>query len=184
MASLGSCLYAQEKVTLKAGTMIPMVATSMVKAAEVNEGSTVIFRVNKDIIVDGKTVIENGTLVKGNVIEAAKVHDGAIPVLPMKDTVYFSEDGRKITSLLERKSVVAGQAPEAFKLEAYYEANRKLLPDKILEINGSTEPAILAGLDIAMIHGDESNFKITTREDFLRFEEMISGRTSVSHDRG
>ena len=72
MASLGSCLYAQEKVTLKAGTMIPMVATSMVKAAEVNEGSTVLFRVNKDIIVDGKTVIENGTLVKGNVIEAAK----------------------------------------------------------------------------------------------------------------
>ena len=72
MASLGSCLYAQEKVTLKAGTMIPMVATSMVKAAEVNEGSTVMFRVNKDIIVDGKKVIENGTLVKGNVVEAAK----------------------------------------------------------------------------------------------------------------
>lgn len=135
------------------------------------------------IIHDAARPLVSGQLIE-NVIEAASVHDGAIPVLPMKDTVYFSEDGRKITSLLERKNVVAGQAPEAFKLEAYYEANRKLLPDKILEINGSTEPAILAGLDIAMIHGDESNFKITTREDFLRFEEMISGRTSVSHDRG
>lgn len=135
------------------------------------------------IIHDAARPLVSGQLIE-NVIEAAKVHDGAIPVLPMKDTVYFSEDGRKITSLLDRKSVVAGQAPEAFKLGAYYEANRKLLPDKILEINGSTEPAILAGLDIAMIHGDESNFKITTREDLLRFEKMISGRTGVPHDRG
>lgn len=135
------------------------------------------------IIHDAARPLVSRQLIE-NVIEAAKVHDGAIPVLPMKDTVYFSEDGRKITSLLERKSVVAGQAPEAFKLEAYYEANRKLLPDKILEINGSTEPAILAGLDIAMIHGEESNFKITTRDDFLRFEEMISGRTGVLRDRG
>lgn len=135
------------------------------------------------IIHDAARPLVSRQLIE-NVIEAAKVHDGAIPVLPMKDTVYFSEDGRKITSLLERKSVVAGQAPEAFKLEAYYEANRKLLPDKILEINGSTEPAILAGLDIAMIHGDESNFKITTRDDLLRFEEMISGRNSVLRDRG
>ena len=72
LASCGSCLFAQEKVTLKAGTIIPMVPTSGVKAADVNEGSTVMFRVTKDIVVDGKKVIENGTLVKGNVIEAKK----------------------------------------------------------------------------------------------------------------
>ena len=109
-----------------------------------------------------------------NIIEAAEMHDGAIPVLPMKDTVYLSEDGKKITSLLERKCVVAGQSPESFKLESYYEANMKLLPDRILQVNGSTEPAVMAGLDIVTIQGDEQNFKITTKADLVRFEEIIS----------
>lgn len=105
-------------------------------------------------------------------IEACAMHDGALPVLPMKDTVYLG-DGSRITSLLDRNTVYAGQAPEAFALGRYYEANKKLLPDKILQINGSTEPAIMAGMDIAMIPGEESNFKITTRADLERYQEIM-----------
>lgn len=67
-------------------------------------------------------------------------HDGALPVLPMKDTVYLA-DGARICSLLDRKRVYAGQAPELFLFGKYYEANRALLPDRILSVNGSTEPA-------------------------------------------
>lgn len=108
-------------------------------------------------------------------IEAVRAgHDGALPVLPMKDTVYLSEEGRAVTSLLDRKKVFAGQAPEAFVLGKYYEANKVLLPERILEINGSTEPAVLAGMDIAMIPGDEGNFKITTKQDLSRFQEIMS----------
>ena len=107
-------------------------------------------------------------------LDAVAGHDGVLPVLPMKDTVYYSEDGRAVTSLLERARIFAGQAPEAFVLGKYYEANRELLPERILQINGSTEPAILAGLDIAMIPGDEGNFKITTKADLERFREIVS----------
>lgn len=105
-------------------------------------------------------------------LKAAKGHDGTLPVLPMKDTVYLSEDGKVVSSLLDRGKVFAGQAPEVFLLGKYYEANRTLLPDKILEINGSTEPAVMAGQDIAMIPGDEANFKITTLTDLQRFEQI------------
>ena len=76
-------------------------------------------------------------------------------------------------SLLNRNEIYAGQAPELFRLGTYYEANKKLLPDQILRINGSTEPAIIAGLDIVMIPGEESNFKITTKSDLERFRKMI-----------
>lgn len=103
-------------------------------------------------------------------------HDGALPVLPMKDTVYYSENGRAVTSLLERDRIFAGQAPEIFALGKYWEANRKLLPEKILAINGSTEPAVMAGMDIAMIPGDEGNFKITTKADLERFREKVADR--------
>lgn len=100
-------------------------------------------------------------------------HDGVLPVLPMKDTVYLSEDGKAVSSLLNRSQVFAGQAPEFFVLGSYLEANRRLLPEKILEINGSTEPAVLAGLDVVMIPGDEANFKITTKADLERFRRMV-----------
>lgn len=106
-------------------------------------------------------------------LEAIRGHDGVLPVLPMKDTVYSSVDGRAVTSLLNRKEIYAGQAPELFRFGKYYEANRRLLPDQILQINGSTEPAILAGMDIAMINGDENNFKITTKADLERFRQIV-----------
>lgn len=106
-------------------------------------------------------------------LAAAAEHEGALPVLPMKDTVYFSEDGTSVASLLDRSRIFAGQAPEAFLFGKYREAVRALLPERILQINGSTEPAIMAGMDIAMIPGDEGNFKITTRADLVRFQEVV-----------
>ena len=110
-------------------------------------------------------------------IDALGGHDGVLPVLPMKDTVYQSTDGgNTVTSLLDRSTVFAGQAPELFCLQKYLEANERLMPDEILRINGSTEPAVLAGMDIAMIPGDENNFKITSPADMARFEEIIRHR--------
>jgi len=106
-------------------------------------------------------------------MEGMDGYDGVLPVLPMRDTVYSSTDGKKITALLNRAEIYAGQAPEVFRLGVYYEANCRLLPEKILQINGSTEPAVMAGLHVAMIPGDEGNFKVTTKEDLERFRKMI-----------
>ena len=57
-------------------------------------------------------------------------HEGAMPVLPMKDTVYFSRTGKRVDELLNRSCIYAGQAPEAFRFDKYMEANEALLPDK------------------------------------------------------
>lgn len=106
-------------------------------------------------------------------LQALDEHDGAMPVLPMKDTVYFSRTGTKVDELLNRSCIYAGQAPEAFRFEKYLEANEALLPDKILIIRGSTEPAIMAGLDVAMIPGDQRNFKVTNDADLERARELL-----------
>lgn len=109
-------------------------------------------------------------------IEKTKECDGVIPVLPMKDTVYISENGHQISELLERTKVYAGQAPESFRYAKYMAANERLLPNDIYKINGSTEPAIMAGMNIAMIEGDENNFKITTKQDLERMQEILKQR--------
>lgn len=112
-------------------------------------------------------------------LDATKGHDGVIPVLPMKDTVYSSADGKRITALLDRSEIYAGQAPEVFRLGVYYAANVRLLPDRIKNINGSTEPAVMAGLDVAVIFGDENNFKITTKADLERFQSIVKEAQSL-----
>lgn len=106
-------------------------------------------------------------------LDAIEGCDGVMPTLPMKDTVYYSENGTKVDKLLDRSCIFAGQAPELYRLKKYLEANEKLLPDEILKINGSTEPAVMAGLDVAMIPGDENNYKVTTKKDMDRFIQDI-----------
>ena len=102
-------------------------------------------------------------------LDAIEGCDGVMPTLPMKDTVYYSENGTKVDKLLDRSCIFAGQAPELYRLKKYLEANEKLLPDDILKINGSTEPAVMAGLNVVMIPGDENNYKVTTKKDMDRF---------------
>ncbi len=79
----------------------------------------------------------------------------------------------------DRERVCAGQAPELFLLGKYYEANKALLPDRILSANGSTEPAVMAGMDIRLSEEDEENFKVTTKKDDERFKK-VAGYCSQS----
>lgn len=136
---------------------------------------------DEDVVVihDAARPLVSSELLEECVYEAKKA-DGAMPVLPMKDTLYFSKEGNKIDTLLERSSIYAGQAPEAFKYLKYMRANEALLPQRILKINGSTEPAIKAGMNISLIDGEESNFKITTDEDLGRFRDIIEKKSPVS----
>lgn len=131
------------------------------------------FADEKDLVIihDGARPLVTEQLIS-ECISACLGNDGVIPVLPMKDTVYMGEDGR-ITSLLERGKIYAGQAPEVFLFGKYLKANQRLLPDKIFKINGSTEPALMAGMDIALMPGDENNFKITTMADLEYFRRIM-----------
>lgn len=108
--------------------------------------------------------------------EALPGHDGVMPVLPMKDTVYLSSDGKRADTLLDRSRIYSGQAPELFVLKRYHEVNETLSEEEILKINGSTEPAVMAGMDVVMIPGDEKNFKVTTDEDLEKCRLIMEQR--------
>ncbi len=137
-----------------------------------NALSLIVSGLNGDTSSDGDTVLIHdaarpflSTELLEKCYAAIEGHDGVMPVLPMKDTVYISRDGKRIASLLERSEIFSGQAPELFKLGKYYRANTELSREKFMKINGSTEPAVLYGMDIAMIPGDVRNIKVTTDED-------------------
>lgn len=72
VALMSNYAMAQQQVTIKAGTIVPMQSVNTIKAADVNEGDLIDFQVMQDINVDGITAIPRGTLVKGKVSEAKK----------------------------------------------------------------------------------------------------------------
>lgn len=100
-------------------------------------------------------------------------YDGCMPVLSVNDTIYFSKDGETIDNLLDRSTLYAGQSPEAFNLKKYREINFNATKEVLMNIRGSSEIAFLNGLNIALIPGEDSNFKITTIADLERFKVIV-----------
>lgn len=103
-------------------------------------------------------------------------YDGAMPVLPVKDTIYLSENGENITSLLNRDQLYAGQAPESFKYGKYLEIHNGMTEEDLSKVRGSSEIAYRHGLKICMIPGDECNYKITTKKDLNKFVREMEER--------
>ena len=72
MFIMAIAVIAQKQVTIKGGTIVPLESTAKIKAADVNVGQTVDFRVSRDVLVDGIVAIPCGTIAKGTVYEAKK----------------------------------------------------------------------------------------------------------------
>jgi hypothetical protein len=64
--------FAQKEVTIKAGTPIPFQAINTVRARDVDEGENILFKVARDVNVDGKTAIPYGSTAKAKVTLAKK----------------------------------------------------------------------------------------------------------------
>ena len=72
MLIMAIAVIAQKQVTIKGGTIVPLESTAKIKAADVNVGQTVDFRVSRDVLVDGIVAIPCGTIAKGTVYEAKR----------------------------------------------------------------------------------------------------------------
>lgn len=112
-----------QEVTIKAGTIVSLEAVSNVKAARVHEGQSVDFRVTKDVVVKGVTVIPQGTIAKGIVYEAKKSSwcgtKGRLGIkvrsviLPSGDELFFASSdiyitGKNRTALAITPTIVTG----------------------------------------------------------------------------
>lgn len=104
----------------------------------------------------------------------AKEDGGAMPVITVKDTTYFSRDGKQIDQLLDRSCLYAGQAPEAFRLGEYLAIHKAVSDDEIANTAGTSQIAHKHGMKVRLVKGSERNIKITTVEDLNTFEVILS----------
>lgn len=106
-------------------------------------------------------------------IDTLNEYDGCMPVLPVTDTVYESRDAKRISRLLDRSTIFAGQSPEAFRLHAYAKINRDASVEELEACRGTSVIAYEHGMDVGLIPGEKLNFKITTPEDLDQFRYLV-----------
>ncbi len=124
------------------------------------------------IIHDAARPLVSDKIINDCIVGATE-DDGAMPVIPVKDTIYQSTDGKTIGNLLKRSELFAGQAPESFDFRKYLDIHNSVTDEEIANTAGSSEIAYRHGMKIRLVEGSERNFKITTIEDLETFETIV-----------
>lgn len=107
------------------------------------------------------------------VIDGLAGADGAVPSLPMADTVKRVDDGM-VVETVARDGLVLVQTPQAFRREAIIAAHRAAEADGFV----ATDDAALlerAGFRVAVVPGDPTNIKITRPEDLRVASALARG---------
>ena len=71
------------------------------------------------VITESARPLASSALIK-SVTLSVNGYDGALPIIPIKDTVYESPDKININSVPERDFLFIGQSPEAFVFHRFY----------------------------------------------------------------
>ena len=133
--------------------------------------------IERVLIHDGARPFVSPELVE-RVCLALKNHDGALPVLPVTDTIKRSKNGKSILATMDRNELWAAQTPQGFLFEKILGAHR----DAHSEAKGLTDDAAVAewaGLDVVLVAGDEKAFKITSNDDFVRAEAELNKENNM-----
>ena len=107
-----------------------------------------------------------GSALISRVIEALNRMPGAIPALPVADTLKRGESGR-IAGTVDRAGLWRAQTPQGFRYPDILDLHRRFRGAELTDDAALCEQA---GLAVALVQGSEENQKVTTQEDLVRAE--------------
>ncbi|WP_114519986.1 bifunctional 2-C-methyl-D-erythritol 4-phosphate cytidylyltransferase/2-C-methyl-D-erythritol 2,4-cyclodiphosphate synthase [Altererythrobacter sp. ZODW24] len=109
-----------------------------------------------------RPVLPRGVIER--LLGALSGNQGAIPVLPVVDSLAAEKDGL-MAGAADRESLRRVQTPQAFHYSAILAAHRSWDGDHAA--GDDAQVARVAGVDVALVEGDEKLHKLTFAEDFL-----------------
>jgi 2-C-methyl-D-erythritol 4-phosphate cytidylyltransferase / 2-C-methyl-D-erythritol 2,4-cyclodiphosphate synthase len=99
-----------------------------------------------------------------DLIAALATSSGAVPALPVIDSIARSDNGTVLNGTADRDGLWRIQTPQAFRREAIMTAHQQW--DASREATDDARMAMAAGFDVAIIDGDEALAKYTFASDF------------------
>ncbi|KAA8605939.1 2-C-methyl-D-erythritol 2,4-cyclodiphosphate synthase [Salipiger aestuarii] len=111
------------------------------------------------------------------VTDALSRHDGAAPALGVTDALWTGAAGR-VTGTRDRKGLWRAQTPQGFHLDAITAAHAAHPGGAADDV----EVALAAGLDVAIVPGEDRNLKITGPRDFARASAIVTPTRETAMD--
>ena len=105
-----------------------------------------------------------------DVIAFLKDWHGAIPALPMRDTVKRASRLKLVRETLDRAGLFRAQTPQGFRYRDILAAHRYAVG---LDLPDDAAAAERAGMRVRLIEGYEANLKVTSVEDLREAERRL-----------
>lgn len=116
------------------------------------------------LVHDAARPFVNAALVSA-VLDAARQHGAAVPVLPASDTIKRDDGTGFVAETLDRATLRLAQTPQAARRDWLLEALRLAVASGC-EITDEAQALERAGRRVALVPGHPGNVKITTPEDW------------------
>jgi 2-C-methyl-D-erythritol 4-phosphate cytidylyltransferase/2-C-methyl-D-erythritol 2,4-cyclodiphosphate synthase len=153
--------------------LLPPVAGGATRQGSVHAGLEALAARAPEIVLvhDAARPFASAALVV-RAIEAAAATGGAIPGMPVTDTIKAVDSHGRVGETLDRSRLRAIQTPQAFRFAPLLEAHRRAQREGRDDFTDDAALAEWAGMAVAVFDGEPANIKVTHAEDFMRAEAI------------
>ena len=119
--------------------------------------------------------------ISDDVCEALKQYEAIDVTVPAVDTIIEAE-GDHIASIPDRSRLQRGQTPQAFRLSVIAEAYKRALNDPNFKVTDDCGVVVkyMPEVPVHLVAGEESNMKLTYKEDTFLLDKLFQLRGSVA----
>jgi len=121
------------------------------------------------LIHDGARPMVSAGLID-TVLEGLTRADGAIPALPVTDTLKHVNAEGRIGATVSRDGLMRAQTPQGFHFDAIFAAHRKFAGESLTDDAAVMERA---GHRVITVPGDPANVKVTTPGDLAQLNASV-----------
>ncbi len=112
-----------------------------------------------------------------NLLKMMESESAATLAYPVTDTLRYADSNSNTRDIVSRDNLWAIQTPQAFKAGILRQAHESVSPD--IEYTDDSSLVSALGVDVKIVMGDKSNFKITHQEDLDLANKMMPYETRV-----
>ncbi|MBO0662682.1 bifunctional 2-C-methyl-D-erythritol 4-phosphate cytidylyltransferase/2-C-methyl-D-erythritol 2,4-cyclodiphosphate synthase [Jiella sp. MQZ9-1] len=113
------------------------------------------------------------------VIVAAEDFGGAIPAMPIADTIKRASSDATIAETVPRRGLFGAQTPQGFHFEGIRDAHEKAARSGRSDFTDDASIAEWAGTTVMLVEGAVGNVKLTTRQDIAAADRTLKERQAM-----
>ncbi len=126
------------------------------------------------LVHDAARPCVSGALI-GRVCDALATNDAVVPTVPVVDTLVMEIDGT-VDAIIDRSRIAGAQTPQGFRRSLLVHAHRRAASRGFLSSDDGS--LVLAmGEPVKTVPGEQTNIKITHREDLKLAEAILASAT-------